>query len=186
MHSRPSRVAYGPAATGARQYQCRNRRYAYQAAYAHKTANECGVMRYGAVRFRCPGCGGHDVFVAFSCKRRGCQNCDAKRSAIITGQALERLLAFVPYRQWVLAVSKRLRYFLNHDPALAGGLSRIFAEGINRFLCQNTAGTPDEQCQLDPRFDYEAIGRLIRIAPGRLKRIAPGRLKRIAPDTAWT
>ena len=99
-------------------------------------------MRYGAVRFRCPGCGGHDVFVAFSCKRRGCQNCDAKRSAIITGQALERLPAFVPYRQWVLAVPKRLRYFLNHNPALASELSRIFAEEINRFLCQNATGTP--------------------------------------------
>ncbi len=34
-------------------------------------------MRYGAVRFRCPGCG-DDVFVALSCKRRGCPNCDAK------------------------------------------------------------------------------------------------------------
>ncbi|PIU19819.1 MAG: hypothetical protein COT18_05475, partial [Elusimicrobia bacterium CG08_land_8_20_14_0_20_59_10] len=102
---------------------------------------ECGVMRYGAVRFRCPKCG-HDVFVALSCKRRGCPSCDAKRSAIITGQALERLLAFVPYRQWVLVVPKRLRYFLNHDPALAGGLSRIFAEEINRFLCQSATGTP--------------------------------------------
>ena len=31
---------------------------------------ECGVIRYGAVRFRCPECG-KDLFVAFSCKRRG-------------------------------------------------------------------------------------------------------------------
>jgi len=99
-------------------------------------------MRYGAVRFRCPGCSGHDVFVAFSCKRRGCPSCDAKRSAIITGQALERLPAFVPYRQRVLVVPKRLRYFLNHNPALASELSRIFAEEINRFLCQNATGTP--------------------------------------------
>ncbi|MDO8804819.1 MAG: transposase zinc-binding domain-containing protein, partial [Elusimicrobiota bacterium] len=97
---------------------------------------ECGVARYGVVRLRCPECG-RDMFVAFSCKRRGlCPSCVAKRSAIITGQALERLLAFVPYRQWVLVVPKRLRYFLNHNPALAGELSRIFAEEINRFLCQ--------------------------------------------------
>ena len=102
---------------------------------------ECGVMRYGAVRFRCPECG-HDVLVALSCKRRGCPSCDAKRSAVITGQALERLLAFVPYRQWVLVVPKRLRYFLNHNPVLAGELSRIFAGEINRYLCQNTTGTP--------------------------------------------
>ncbi|MDO8805704.1 MAG: transposase [Elusimicrobiota bacterium] len=102
---------------------------------------ECGVMRYGAVRFRCPK-RGHDVFVALSCKCRGCPNCDAKRSAVITGQALERLLAFVPCRQRVLVVPKRLRYFLSQNPALEGELSRIFADEINHFLCQNTTGTP--------------------------------------------
>lgn len=103
---------------------------------------ECGDMRFGAVRYLCPDCG-HDIFVAFSCKQRGlCPSCDAKRSAVITGQALERLLAFVPYRQWVLVVPKRLRYFLNRNPALAGELSRIFAGEINRFLCQTTTGTP--------------------------------------------
>lgn len=49
--------------------------------------SECGVLRYGAVRYRCPECG-HDVFVAFSCKRRGlCPSCDAKRSAIIVARA---------------------------------------------------------------------------------------------------
>ena len=50
---------------------------------------ECGVARYGVVRFRCPECD-RDMFVAFSCKRRGlCPSCDAKRSAIITTQALD-------------------------------------------------------------------------------------------------
>ena len=53
---------------------------------------ECGVMRYGVVRFRCPECG-KDMFVAFSCKRRElCPSCDAKRSAIITSEVLDRLL----------------------------------------------------------------------------------------------
>ncbi|MDO8806239.1 MAG: transposase [Elusimicrobiota bacterium] len=37
---------------------------------------------------------------------------------------------------------KRLRFFLNHNPALAGELSGIFSGEINRFLCQNTTGTP--------------------------------------------
>ena len=103
---------------------------------------ECGVMRYGVVRFRCPECG-KDMFVAFSCKRRGlCPSCDAKRSAIITAQALDRLLAFVPYRQWVLVIPKRLRYFINRSPELAGQLSKLLAREINRFLCRNNAGTP--------------------------------------------
>lgn len=105
---------------------------------------ECGVARYGVVRFRCPECG-KDMFMAFSCKRRGlCPSCDAKRSAIITAQALDRLLAFVPYRQWVLVVPKRLRYFINHNPALAGELSKLFAREINRFLCRNNVGIPTQ------------------------------------------
>ena len=103
---------------------------------------ECGVARYGVVRFRCPECD-RDMFVAFSCKRRGlCPSCDAKRSAIITTQALDRLLAFVPYRQWVLVVPKRLRYFINRNPALAGELSKLFAREINRFVCRDNTGTP--------------------------------------------
>ena len=31
---------------------------------------ECGVLRFGAVRYRCQDCR-EDLFVAFSCKRRG-------------------------------------------------------------------------------------------------------------------
>ncbi|HAF95461.1 MAG: hypothetical protein A2X34_09960 [Elusimicrobia bacterium GWC2_51_8] len=58
---------------------------------ALESSVECCVLRYGAVRFRCPECG-KDLF---SCKRRGlCPSCDAKRSAIITGAALEHLLRY--------------------------------------------------------------------------------------------
>lgn len=74
---------------------------------------ECSDMRFGTVRYRCPDCG-HDMFVAFSCKRRGlCPSCDAKRAAIITAEASDRLLPPVPFRQWVLVVPKRLRWYLN-------------------------------------------------------------------------
>ena len=103
---------------------------------------ECGVMRYGVVRFLCPECG-RDMFVAFSCKRRGvCPSCDAKRSAIITAAAMDNLLPPAPYRQWVLVVPKRLRYFINQRPDLAGQLSKIFAREIDRFLRRNNSGVP--------------------------------------------
>ncbi len=103
---------------------------------------ECGVLRYGAVRYRCPGCG-HDVFVAFSCKRRGlCPSCDGKRSAIMVAAALDRLLPPARYRQWVLVIPKRLRYFVNALPELAGYLSKLLAREINRYLKQKAAGVP--------------------------------------------
>ena len=105
---------------------------------------ECGVLRYGAVRYRCPDCG-RDLFVAFSCKRRGvCPSCDAKRSVMVTAAAMDRLLPPGPYRQWVLVIPKRLRFFINNRPDLAGQLSKIFAREINRFLCQNSTGMPTQ------------------------------------------
>jgi len=105
---------------------------------------ECGVMRYGVVRFRCPECG-RDLFVAFSCKRRGlCPSCDAKRSAIVTAGVMDRLLPPGPYRQWVLAVPKRLRYFINRSSTLAGQLSKLLAREIDRFMAKNNGGAPSQ------------------------------------------
>ena len=70
---------------------------------------ECGVHRFGVVRFRCPACG-QDLFVAISCKRRGaCFSCDAKRAAVTAAHALDALLPEAPYRQWVFVLPKRLR-----------------------------------------------------------------------------
>jgi len=46
----------------------------------------------------------------------------------------------------VLVVPKRLRYFINQNPVLAGELLKLFAREINReinrFLCRSNAGMP--------------------------------------------
>ncbi len=84
-------------------------------------------------RYLCRKCG-QDRFVPFSCKRRlACPSCDGKRAAIETERALSEILPRVPYRQWVLVVPKRLRYFIHRNPALAGELSRILADVLARF-----------------------------------------------------
>ncbi|MEK7857672.1 MAG: transposase [Elusimicrobiota bacterium] len=95
---------------------------------------ECGIMRFGAVRYRCEDCR-EDLFVAFSCKRRGlCPSCDAKRATIAVCNATERLLPAASYRQWVLVVPKRLRFFMNLRPDLPGELSGILAREIELFI----------------------------------------------------
>ena len=59
---------------------------------------ECGIPRFGVVRFLCRGCGS-DRFVPFSCRRRiACLSCDAKRASIESALAVEGLLPRVPYR----------------------------------------------------------------------------------------
>ena len=103
------------------------------------------MLRFGAVRYRCQNCG-EDLFVAFSCKRRGlCPSCDAKRAAIAVYNASERLLPAAGYRQWVLVVPKRLRFFINRRPDLPGGLSGILAREIELYLIRKSGrGDPGQ------------------------------------------
>ncbi|MFC1679540.1 transposase [Elusimicrobiota bacterium] len=113
---------------------------------------ECGIPRFGVVRFRCEGCG-HDLFVPFSCKRRGvCPSCDAKRAVAGVAYAADNLLPEVPYRQWVLVVPKRIRYFLHRRPEVAGELSRILARAISRHLEREAGPGSPAQIQFIQRF----------------------------------
>ncbi len=100
---------------------------------------ECGLSRFGVVRYRCPKCG-QDMFVAFSCKIRGlCPSCDAKRAAVTMANAVDRLLPEVGYRQWVLVVPKRLRFIMNLHGELAGEVAAILARCVELRL-RHTAG----------------------------------------------
>ncbi|MCX5794835.1 MAG: transposase [Elusimicrobia bacterium] len=121
---------------------------------------ECGIARFGVMRFRCPQCG-EDLFVAFSCKRRGfCPHCDAKRAAIIMADASDRLLPAVGYRQYVLTIPKRLRWYVNQSAALPGEISRILAREIERLLRRRCAGTAAAQLHFIQR-----AGRSLNLHP---------------------
>jgi hypothetical protein len=94
---------------------------------------QCGIPRFGVARFRCKDCG-DSRFVPFSCKRRmSCPSCDAKRAVVESGHALESLLPDVPYRQWVLVIPKRLRYFVHRDARLSGEIDAIFARTLTAY-----------------------------------------------------
>ncbi|TPW20370.1 MAG: putative transposase [Elusimicrobia bacterium] len=102
---------------------------------------ECGIPRFGLARFRCAKC---DLsrFVPFSCKRRAaCPSCDAKRAVVESSRALAELLPHVPYRQWVLVLPKRLRWFVNRDARLAGEVARILGSVLTQRL-QRRSGAP--------------------------------------------
>ena len=45
-------------------------------------------------------------------------------------------------RQWVLAVPKRLRYFLQRDAALQGSVLRIFLSVVERCLREHSPSSP--------------------------------------------
>lgn len=58
---------------------------------------------------------------SFSCKGRGiCPSCSMRRMVESAAHPVDHVFPQVPVRQWVLSFPKRLRYFLQSDPGLAG------------------------------------------------------------------
>ena len=87
---------------------------------------QCGDLREGFARVRCPDCG-HNLFVAFSCKQRCiCPSCHQKRTLVTSINIAENICASVPHRQFVFTMPKRFRLYFRYNrdllrklPALA-------------------------------------------------------------------
>ncbi len=102
---------------------------------------ECGILAHGFARARCGQCG-HDFLIAFSCKGRGvCPSCNARRMVETAAHLTDHVLPPLPLRQWVLAVPKRLRYFLQRDPELQGAALRLFLRAVESCLRAHSPGS---------------------------------------------
>ena len=95
---------------------------------------ECGDLRKGFARVRCPDCG-EQFFVAFSCKQRGCcPSCDQKRALVLGHRLINEVLADVPHRQWVFTIPKRLRVYFRFTRGLLGDLCRAAYETVHDVM----------------------------------------------------
>ena len=95
---------------------------------------ECGDLRHGFARVRCPKCG-EQFFVAFSCKQRGCcPSCDQKRALILGHRLLDEVMAKVPHRQWVFTIPKRLRVYFRFTRSLLGDLCRAAYDTVREVM----------------------------------------------------
>jgi len=102
---------------------------------------ECGILSCGFGRAFCKACG-HDFLVAFSCQGRAvCPSCNARRMVETAAHLVDHVLPPLPLRQWVLAVPKRLRYFLHDDALLQGVIARILLRAIERCLREHSPGS---------------------------------------------
>ena len=102
---------------------------------------ECGILAHGFARARCGQCG-HDFLIAFSCKGRGvCPSCNARRMVATAAHLTDHVLPRLPVRQWVLAVPKRLRYFLQRDADLQGAALRLFLRVVEQRLRAHSPGS---------------------------------------------
>jgi len=95
---------------------------------------ECGILAHGFARARCAGCG-HDFLVAYSCKGRGvCPSCNTRRMVETAAHLADHVIPHLPVRQWVLSVPKRLRYFLQADPAIQNLALHILLSAVEQGL----------------------------------------------------
>lgn len=100
----------------------------------------CGILAYGFARARCAACG-HDFLVAFSCKGRGlCPSCTTRRMAETAAHLVDQVFPPLPVRQWVLAVPKRLRWYLEREPEALSAVLHIFLRVIERHLQHTSPG----------------------------------------------
>ena len=85
---------------------------------------------------KCEDCG-HEYLLAFSCKRRHfCPSCHQKRVVEFGEWLCEKVLKYVPHRQWVFSIPKRLRIYFMFDRSLLTKLSRCAWKVLNLYLTQ--------------------------------------------------
>jgi hypothetical protein len=90
----------------------------------------CGVLAHGFARFKCGDCP-FERWVPFSCKSRAfCPSCDGKRMTSLAAELTDRVVPFVPVRQFVLSVPHRLRYLLAYDHTRCTAVLRIFIRAL--------------------------------------------------------
>lgn len=93
----------------------------------------CGVLSKGFARFACSDCA-CERLVALSCKGRGfCPSCGGKRMTGLAADLTDRVIPFVPVRQFVLSVPHRVRYLLAYDHARCIAVLRIFVRTLLSF-----------------------------------------------------
>jgi len=102
--------------------------------------HKCGILAHGFARARCGECG-HDYLIAYSCKGRGvCPSCTTRRMVETAAHLADHVIPRLPVRQWVLSVPKRLRYHLQHDPAVLNAALHIFMSAVERQLRLTSPG----------------------------------------------
>jgi hypothetical protein len=62
--------------------------------------------------------------------------------AEVAAHLSDRVLPWLPARQWVLSVPKRLRPYLHSDPKVASGVLRVFLRAIRSSLHATSPGAP--------------------------------------------
>jgi hypothetical protein len=106
---------------------------------------DCGNLERGFARIRCDHCD-HEYLLAFSCKSRWfCPSCHQKNVQTTARFILEKVLAPVPHRHYVLAIPKMLRPYFQRHRYLLKRLCTLAHESLteyHRTALDHTNGVP--------------------------------------------
>ena len=96
----------------------------------------CGDLRGGFTRFQCRRCG-FERLLPRSCGGRGfCSACLARRAAERAAHIVDRVVPYVPVRQYVLSLPIPLRYLLAWRHQLCVEVLGIFADALGAFYSE--------------------------------------------------
>jgi hypothetical protein len=111
---------------------------------------QCGILAHGFLRLGCDTCK-QEVLLAFSCKRRGfCPACAGRRMAQTAAHLVERVIPWVPTRQWVVSVPIPLRYWMAASQDLTANIHTILRTTIAQYYVNQAVTRGSERQKVQP------------------------------------
>jgi hypothetical protein len=110
---------------------------------------QCGILVHGFLRLGCDTCK-KEILLAFSCKRQGfCPSCAGRRMAQTAAYLVERVIPWVPTRQWVVSVPVPLRDWMAASQELTAKVHTIICTTIGQYYVHQAVihGVPRDQVQ---------------------------------------
>src|SRR2546425_6819584 len=111
---------------------------------------QCGILAHGFLRMGCDTCQ-KEVLVAFSCKRWGfCPSCAGRRMAQTAAHLVERVIPWVPTRQWVVSVPIPLRYWMAASQDMTATVHTIIRTTIGQYYVNQAVKRGLERQKVQP------------------------------------
>jgi hypothetical protein len=110
---------------------------------------QCGILAHGVLRLGCDTCH-KELLLPFSCQHRGfCPSCAGRRMAQTAAHLVERVIPWVPIRQWVVSVPVPLRYWMAASQDLTAKVHTIIRTTIGQYYVHPaiTRGVPRAKVQ---------------------------------------
>jgi hypothetical protein len=111
---------------------------------------QCGILAHGFLRLGCDTCK-QEILLPCSCKRRGfCPSCAGRRMAQTAAHLVERVIPWVPTRQWVVSVPMPLRHWLAASQDLTAKVHTIIRTTITQYYVHQAVTRGSERQQVQP------------------------------------